>query len=401
MGMTTTRRPLNMNIHGFAILDLKPPVAIETMPRDCPQEHRALLHSLATGIGYALDQATDAWTAAFATVGPVPIRLRLLIEETTGGPALTVATVRRGTRTGGRGHIADLTLGLRPEAVWEVGLGSTDQLNQLLADVLADALHDLGVPQEPASAFADAVKATPPTVALHTAHPPQVVASLPGPIDLDMAAVSAAERRLAERLRNLQVPTGIFQGLAARDTENTYIAPAALALLNEAIAGYPLAELLTTGLAELERTAAGLAQQRRELHQAVRATPLRYDPVRQAQEQESRDMELRRAITTLLEAALRTQPSGTADLDRIAWAELLGTASVYVTATFRSERLHHQLAPLTITITDGYEVILRDDPTGQDLNAPDPSATAAAARTYQLDYSAFAQARAAEGLPPA
>jgi hypothetical protein len=401
MGITTTRRPLNMNIHGFAILDLKPPVAIETMPRDCPQEHRALLHSLATGIGYALDQATDAWSAAFATVGPVPIRLRLLIEETTGGPALNVATVRRGTRTGGREHIADLTLGVRPEAVWEVGLGSTEQLNQLLADVLADALHDLGVPQETASAFADAVKATPPTVALHTAHPPQAVPRLHGSIDLDMAVVSAAERHLAERLRDLKVPTGIFQGLAARDTENTYIAPAALALLNEAIAGYPLAELLTTGLTELERTAAGLAQQRRELHQAVRATPLRYDPVRQAQEQESRDMELRRAITTLLEAALRTQPSGTGDLDRIGWAELLGTASVYVTATFRSERLHHQLAPLTITITNGFEVILRDDPTGQDFNAPDPSATAAAARAYQLDYSAFAQARAAEGLPPA
>jgi hypothetical protein len=77
MGITTTRRPLNMNIHGFAILDLKPPVAIETMPRNCPQEHRALLHSLATGIGYALDQATDAWTAAFATVGPVAARGRM------------------------------------------------------------------------------------------------------------------------------------------------------------------------------------------------------------------------------------------------------------------------------------------------------------------------------------
>lgn len=390
-----------MDLYGLAVLDLDPPLAIETMPRDWPAQHRAMLRDLASGIGYALDQVSSAWAAAFAEVGRLPVRLRLEVDDAPDGAALTVAAARRRPHSSGVGEVAEVVLGVRPAVAWEIGLASTERLKCLLADVLADALRGIAVPADAALGLADAIKDAPPTVAVHATQPLQAAPTLPSPVRLDQAPVSAADRRLAERLHDLKLPTGTFHGLTARDIESQQVAPAALGLLQDALAGYPLGEILATGLTQLEQASAQHRSRRRGLHQAVGATPLRYDPIRRAQEHEERGMRLRRAITTVLEVALRTPPAGAGALDPIAWVELLGAADVYVASTFRSERLHHQLSPLAVTITHSYEIELHTDPTALDANSPGSAIPAAAARTYQLNIDAFTRARAAEGLPPA
>jgi hypothetical protein len=396
-----SRLPLAMDLYGLAILDLDPPVAIETMPRAWPAQHRAMLHDLVSGIGYGLDQVSSAWVAAFAEVGCLPVRLRVDVDDTADGAALTVAAAYRRPHSSGVGEVAEVVLGARPVVVGEIGLESTERLKCLLADVLADALRGIGVSTEAALGLANAIKQAPPTVAVHATQPLQAAPVLPSPVSLDQAPVSTAERRLAEQLHALKLPTGSFHGIAARDIESQQIAPAALGLLQDALAGYPLGEILTTGLTQLERASVQHKSRRRGLHEAVGATPLRYDPIRRAQENEARGMRLRRAITTILEVALRSSPSGAGSLDWTAWAELLGSADVYVASTFRSERLHHQLSPLAVTITQSYEVELHTEPTADDGSSAGSAIPAAAARTYQLDIDAFTRARAAEGLPSA
>jgi hypothetical protein len=99
---------------------------------------------------------------------------------------------------------------------------------------------------------------------------------------------------------------------------------------------------------------------------------------------------VRRNAEIVVEAALRTrQLASGRPVDRVAWAEIAAAADAYLSATTRSEHVHHQVRPTALQISSSYEIEITYDPTPDTAEAP-----AGAGKVYDLDVNAMRRARA-------
>jgi hypothetical protein len=257
-----------------------------------------------------------------------------------------------------------------------------------MASVVQAVVTAAELPATTADAVAAAWNSAPPTLAVQVVRTPTVRNDLAAPIRLEPALGAEVDRIVAESVQAAGVRPGTYTGETAKALDRDTLAPTALRVLTDRLQAFAMDDIVLAGMRELERAVADRDRQARDLEQAARLLHLDWDPVRRYAEVQRDHLTLRRCAEVVVEAALRTRPDGRRAVDRVAWAEIVAAANAYLSATMRSEQVHHQVRPTALTITHSFEI-----EENHDLDAEPAAGTGAGAgHVYDLDVDAMQRA---------
>jgi hypothetical protein len=356
------------------------PVAVRSAEPGWQGQDGVLLHDLAGAIAYGLDAIRGDWERAHRSSGITGYRIRL--RAAPGETAMTTGKVTV------NGCVVEADLLVGTQAFAEAADADMHAAHALTGSTVAAIARLAGLDAGTAEAFSRTWACSSPTFALNIREARTARPEVASPLELDAAFSSEARRQIAVRLHAAGAKAGIYAGDAAKALDRDVLAPAALELLIGLISRHDAEDLITKGMTEADRAAADRDRDTWNLEQSARLV-LGWDSAARMAKVHAEHLVLRRSIEILVELALRDQPSGTATVDRTAWMELLAAADAYLTATLRSEAVHHQVQPTAIEISGLFEIDTVDPP--EDA----PAATAVGGgRMYHLDAQAFQRARA-------
>ncbi len=383
MSSPAHRRP---ELTGWQVHLSHMPVAIRAAEPAWPDRDRLLLNDFAGGLAYGFDAIRAVWEQAHD--GAVVTGYRIQIAAAPGGePAMSAheVTVRDG--------VVEADLLVNAEAVAAAADADIRAAQTMMADTVSDIAQRAGLTGVAAASIREAWMHSEPTFAVSISQARTVRPELPSPLELDAAFTADAHKEIAARVHAADVAAGVYSGDDAKALDRDVLAPAALDLLEQRLARHDAKELISYGMVQAERAVAERDRDVRNIEQSARTMPLEWDPVARMAELKSEHLLLRRCIEVLVELALRDQPQGQTQIDRLAWVELLAAAHAYLEATLRSEAVHHQVRPTAIEISAMYEIEAVDPP----AQAATPTA-AGGGRPYDLDIQAWQRARATHSM---
>jgi hypothetical protein len=204
----------------------------------------------------------------------------------------------------------------------EIRLGCVRDLAERLVADSSRVEHDLGAsladgvraawPNQEldAEAFVRAYDAAPPGVRSEEAELRVRGPLLPEPIEVQRAAISVAEKELAQALRARGVPPGRYEGQAATQLESEQVAPVLRSMLQNAMASFDRGAILRYALRQLERALCQKWSQARMRRQNERFPVLAYDPLELEVTEEQESSMLTRLVTVVAEESLLSGVTG-------------------------------------------------------------------------------------------
>ncbi|WP_053658401.1 hypothetical protein [Micromonospora sp. NRRL B-16802] len=368
------------------------PMALRCLQPDWTGNARDLLHDLAGAFAFAIGHIADTWAQAHAGSGVTGYVIDLEPTEA-GEPAgdpLAVASVGRGD--GAAPDVVTARLVVDWATFGDLAAADSGAGRDMMAAAMRQVMIGAGLSLSVGDAVARAWQAIAPTIQVDINEDTSAAAQLlASPWPIDEALVSAADRVVAAAVRAAGVQPGTYHGAEAKKLDRDVLAPAALTALTRLLARYDVNEVVAVGMRQLDRAVADKRRRAADIQRARRMT-LTWDPIAHAEDIDRTHLTLRRCSETVVEAALRTQPSGSAPVDKLAYMEIIAAAHAYLQATNRSELVHHQLNPTALTISESFAI----------RTAMDSAATGAgASSTYRFDADAYRHARLTDLLGPA
>ena len=377
---------------GWSVHISSVPVAITAIHPSWPPEDTDALHDLSGSFAFGLRQIDQVWRSCHdgASVAGYVIELRSRRPAAAAPSALAVEQVQIAQGSAGK-LLAKAVIGVECEALAvqidaDINAGRT-----LMAEAVRRILLGAGMPEDGVSLVAQAWHAAPPTFAVQILNTPTVRNDLPGPIRMDAALLSGTDRLVAQAVRQAGVQPATYRGDAAKILDRDVLAPAALDVLTKRLAAHSMDELVQFGMGQMQRVLAARDRLLRDIRQSVRHLVVDWDPATRYHELQAEYLHLRRCAETAIEAALRVGPTGHAPVDAVAWSEISAASNAYLSATMRSENIHHQVRPTALQVSESFEI----------ATIPDDQAVVVRGRVYDLDSRAFGEARAAHELAEA
>lgn len=376
---------------GWALHVAPAPVAIVASHPAWPWDDHRVLHDLAGAFAFGFGQIDPAWRRGHNESTIVGYVLDLRSTTRDGAPAMQVVDLTLAAEP--LGNLCRATIAVSLDALARDVAQDTQAARDAMGEAVRALVAGAGLPAEHVAAVSDAWAAAPPTFAMSLQRTPTVRNDQPAPIDLDEALTAQMDRLVAEAVHAAGIQPGQFRGDEAKTLDRDVLAPAALQLLTDRLQQFDMDEIVMVGMRELERAVASRRRQIVNLEQAARVLDVAWDPAERLAAIQREHLTLRRCGEVAIEAALRSQPTGTRRVDRVGWGEILAAAQAYLSATTRSEHVHHQVRPSAIEISTSYEITVVPDP------APSPSTTGAGAGiVYDLDFDALSRNRATHEL---
>lgn len=380
---------------GWAVHVSEVPVAVEALQKGWPVDKFTFLSDLAIGLAYSFEQITDVWVEAHRDTN-VRGYIFNLTTVSSGGEVLRLLRASPSTAYGPL-HEPDVVItvevavDLSPTP--DDDFDPTAAFHASMAAVIADAARAAGVPGDTSDNIKAAILSGPPTFAVETLRPLTSRNDFSNPVALNEALVSVVDRKVAQAVNNAGLKPGEYRGTPAKEIDRDVLAPTALALLDAALAGHSMDELLQFGMEQIERC---LARKSREQMAAKHATDIlsvSWDPLERLHASESELTTLRRCIEVAMEVALRAAPTGSAPVDDLSWGEILAAARAYLAATTRSEAIHHHVGETVLEISTSFELSTKPA-----ASIPGDGTVSGNGSGYSFDNHAYALARLAPNL---
>ncbi|WP_182907555.1 hypothetical protein [Microbispora sp. H13382] len=375
---------------GWTIHVSSVPVAITAANPAWPSDYALLLHKLANAFGFGLRQIDDVWRSCHdgGAIDGYILDLCFRAEHSLGAATLRLERVEVMPGTHGK-QLVHAVIGVACEALAEETDRDIGETRASMAEAVRGIVQEAGIAPDAAGMVAHAWMKAPATLAVQIQNTPTVRNDLRRPVHLDAALISETDRQIARMVREAGIEPGTYRGDGAKTLDRDTLAPIALGVLIRRLAAHDMNELVLFGMQELERITAYRDKMLRGIGQSARLLYPNWDPASRYQEQQAEYLILRRCAEMGVEAALRLAPVGNAPVDDVAWSEILAGAHAYLSATARSENIHHQVTPTALHISDSFEMKI----------VPDNDAAVAIgderSRIYDLDTRGFGAARAA------
>jgi hypothetical protein len=379
------------------------PVAVEALRRGWPADKFDFLSDLAIGISYAFEQIADVWVEAHhgSDVSGYIFYLSTSASGTPGAPGAPGAPGPMlrfvwASRSSGLPDEADgvITVGLEVDLDPNLDddFDVTAAFQTAMADVIVEGIRAAGIPGGTSDTVKAAIMAAPPTFAVETLRPLTSRNDLNHPVPINEALVSVVDRKIAEAVSVADIVPGEYSGKLAKDIDRDVLAPTALALLETALAGHSMDELVQFGMEQIERCLALKSRAQVTAQHATDILSVDWDPVERLHASENKLNTLRRCIEVALEAALRSAPSGSTPVDDLTWGEILAAARAYLAATTRSEAIHHQVGETVLNITSSFELSTKP------AASPGRRTVTGDGSGYDFDFDSYTRARLARNL---
>lgn len=321
----------------FDLMLCDTPVAVALHPSSGVEPFPRLAHDLGQCVVHKLRCARDELVNLMNDSGRASLTIEFAFEDDGDEPAIRVASLDDGA----------LTLGCSPRLV---NLLQTDSLSieahlgVLIAEALASGADTAGFIEAwcdaPAGIRFDAltvgpkIQETPTASSLHESHRSMHLA------------------KLGAYLKEAGIAPGTYRGHEAKHIDSTLVAPWLTARLSRELKQFDFSAVLSHALTQLECTSC---------HRWWKVTKSAY----QVGSPRSEDrlsattpelLSLARAIGLMIEEILAQPPIGTKQPTEYDWQELLCSATLAREAGYRSEALHLELADVSLTITQHFEV---------------------------------------------
>jgi hypothetical protein len=368
------------------------PCAVQEASESWSGESLTLLSDLAGAITFGVRAIEPKWRSELRDVGVAAVVIRSQPAVMPLGDDLLLVVRSRSIKNGPFGKIVEVAIEVECGRLMEVGNGNPAILRTHLGKIVEDILRSAGVSAQPARQVRDAWDEAPPTLTIDLLSAPTARNDLPSPVAIDVAYKSTAERWISARLAEEEVAPGVYRGDDAKLLDRTKLAPIALEILEQQLAGFSMAGLVSYGMEQLERTMDRRDVLLRSIRRSASELQLDWDPIEQYEQTQSEHTELRRANEVLVEVGLRLAPTGDGTVDGVVWGELLAVGNVYLDATTRSENVHHQVRPLAIDVSTMFEISTVSD--------TEPDETPGAKTRYALDMQSFSRAIVKEAVDP-
>ncbi len=371
------------------------PVAVEALRKGWPKDKFAFLSDLAIGLSYAFEQIADVWVEAHSDTGVRGYIFNLGVG-TTGGEVLRLLGTSRSGSSGTPDEseaVITVEVEVDLDPTLDDDLDVTAVFQTSMADVIANAARAAGVSSDASNAIKAAIMAEAPTFAVETIRPLTTRNDFSNPVPLNEALVSLVDRQVAEAVSGAGIEPGSYSGDRAKAIDRDVLAPAALALLEAALASHSVDELLQFGMEQIERCLAHKSRAQVTAQHATDILSVSWDPMERLHASENELNTLRRCIEIATEAALRNVPSGSTPVDDLTWGEILAGARAYLAATTRSEAIHHQVGETILEISTSFELSTRSA-----APSDDSGTVAGDGSGYNFDNHSYARARLAPTL---
>jgi hypothetical protein len=382
---------------GWSIHVSDVPVAVEALRVGWPSEKFDFLSDLAIGLSYAFERIADVWVEAHRGTDVRGYVVNLTSGTASGDVLSLLGTSRSGSPGSPAGDVPEgvvtVEIHVEAEPSKDDDFDPTAAFQAAMANVIAEAARAAGVTDGASECIRSAIMSNAPTFAVETLQPLTTRNNFSHPISLDEALVSVVDRKVAEAVRAAGIEAGEYRGTPAKEIDRDVLAPAALDLLDSALANHSMDELLQFGMEQLERCLARKSRAQLTAQHATDILSVDWDPLERLHTSESELNTLRRCIEMAMEAALRSAPSGSVPVDDITWGEILAAARAYLAATTRSEAIHHQVGETVLEISSSFE--LSTKPANSSTSNVEPSDDGSG---YDFDHNAYARARLAPNL---
>ncbi|TFV69282.1 hypothetical protein E4P40_22415 [Blastococcus sp. CT_GayMR20] len=364
------------------------PVAIAKTDPEWATDAFHLLHDLSGALAFGLGQVDAAWQDSHHDCDTVGYRLALQPAAADRRGEHRIWLDRAGVEAGPRGPVCVGVLNVALEAFGGDAVPDMRAVHEDMAAAIRDLALAGGASPHGAEDVLTLWQSAPPTLAIRAVQPVASRQRLVSAIALEDALVADMDRRVAEAVHESGVHPGDYIGRDAKDLDRAVLAPAALAVLSDRLSAHNMDELLAFGMIQLERCVADRERVLRSLEQSAALLSVEWDPVERHREVAEEYLLLRRCIETTIEAALRLEPRGPEQVDALAWMELTAAARAYLSATMRSESVHHQVSPVGLRVSETFELSTFAIEWGSGVGAEGDE------KVYDLAMTAFGRTRA-------
>ena len=314
------------------------PVAVALYPNSGTEPFPRLAHDLGQCIAHKLRCVRDEFVSLMNDSGRASLAIEFTFEDDGSQPSVHVANLDDST----------LTFGCSPRLVNLLqtnSVGVEARLGLLIAEALTIDASVAGFTgawcDAPAGIRFDSltveprIQATPNASSLHESHRSMHLA------------------KLGAYLKETGIAPSIYRKHEAKRIDSTYITPWLTATLRQELQQFEFSAVLSHALAQLEYT---------NCHRwwKIRKSAYPVGSPRDEDRLSATSPELlsqTRAIGLMIEEMLAQPPTGTKEPTEYDWQELLSLATLAREAGYRSEALHLELADVSLTITQHFEVI--------------------------------------------
>ncbi|MCF8525954.1 MAG: hypothetical protein K9G24_00375 [Candidatus Nanopelagicales bacterium] len=376
------RRP---ELVGWSLHPGPVPVAVSLFGPTWTRDVDSLLYDIAGAFTFGLRQIRETWNASHNGDESGYVLALANVERVDAD--IEVANVLIDDRAHGR--VVHATLNIPVDSFTRAAAQDITVGRALMAAAMEMVVRSAGMKSDDCAAIRGAWSTAPPTLVVQVGAAVTARATLRSPLAVDESLASEIQRIMAESLKDGGVTPGTYQGVKAGALDREHLAPIALGILNDALDGYAMDDVIEFGMQQIERSLA----KRRELESDIRRSSqhlaIEWDAVARHREVMHEHLLLRRSQEAAVEAALRLQPQGSRTLDDLSWQRILAAADAYMHATMRSEAVHHQLNPSAIEVSESYEISIAKDgsPTGESERS------SASGNAYDLDIEALSAMR--------
>ena len=201
----------------------------------------------------------------------------------------------------------------------------------------------------------------PPGIRIDAFTVPQAIIRPRQPDSPDRSVRSHHRRELARMLAESRVEPGEFTGRAASKLETETIYPALSQMLHVALSGFSPDEVVRAAINHVERAIGDRAHRERSLSSRQRLPVSYADPIRDTQEIVNQGFKDAKIGEIVLEEALSQPGNGQSKIDRMQWREVLAIADLMLESALRSEDAHLGLRPVSVQLSDSYEISVGDN----------------------------------------
>ena len=321
----------------FDLVICDAPIAVALYPSSGTEPFPRLAHDLGQCIAHKLRCVGDELVSLMNDSGRASLTIEFTFEDDGNQPPVRVANLDDST----------LTFGCSPRLVNLLQTDSMDveaRLGLLIAEALASDASVAG--------FTGAWCNAPPGIRFDALTVEPRVQETPNALSLHESHRSRHLAKLGDYLKNRGIVPDTYRQHEAKRIDSAHIAPWLTATLHQELRQFEFSAVLSHALTQLEYT---------NCHRwwKIRKSAYPVGSPRNGDRLPATSPELlsqTRAIGLLIEEILAQPPMGTNRPTEYDWQELLSLATLAREAGYRSEALHLELADVSLTITQHFEV---------------------------------------------
>ena len=371
-------------MEGWTLYTGHPSVAIEAVGSMGPADEFEFMNRLRGAFAFGFGQVAEAWADVHVGTGIRGYVVELTSTSRVGADVLSVVDVAGDATKPG---VQRVRLAVRALHDRFDDHPSTDSLKIAMAEVVRVVLGRCGIRGSGVDrVYRDWCEATP-TLTIRALAVPTINNRLPDPVELDRAFLSEMDRTVAIAVKDKGIEPGKYELGDAQQLDRDTLAPIALDVLTRRLVRHDADDLIRFGMEQLERVLSRRDRQLRDVLESARYLTLDWNPRHRYTELQNEHLLLRRSIESVLEAAMRSAASGVEPVGERAWAESIAAGYSYLAATDRSERVHYQVTPTRISVSEMFEI-----------QAEAASSSPSGQVSFDVDLTEFARAKSAENF---